>query len=37
MISILYKMGENVVAIIHIYGATVVLPLFYYHQDTESE
>ena len=36
-ISILYKMGEIVVAILHIYGVRAISLLFCNHQDTESE
>ena len=31
------NMGKNIVVILHIYGASAILPLFCYHQDTESE
>ena len=36
-INILYNMGENVVAIIHIYGDRAIFLLFCYRQDTEYE
>ena len=36
-ISILYNMGENVMALLPIYGARDILLLFYNHQGTESE
>ena len=36
-VSILYKMGENIVAILHIYGARSIFLLYCDHQDTESE
>ena len=36
-ISILRHIGENTVAIIHIYGARAIILLFCDHQDTESE
>ena len=36
-ISILYKMGEIVVVILHIYGARDIFLLFYDNKDTESE
>ena len=28
---------KNIVAIVHIYEAIAIIPLFCYHQDTESE
>ena len=31
------RWGQNIVAIIHIYGAIVIVVLFCDHQDTESE
>ena len=37
MISILYKMRENTVVILHIYGAKAIFLLFYDDQDTESK
>ena len=37
MILILYKIGENVLVMLHIYGAIAIFIIFYYHQDTESE
>ena len=37
MISILYNIGENIVAIFRIYGSRAIFLLFYNHQDTESE
>ena len=36
-ISILSKMGENVVLILHIHGAIAIFILFCYHQDTKYE
>ena len=36
MISILYRMGENIVVVIHIYGARAVLLLFYDDKNTIS-
>ena len=36
MISILYKMGEKIVIIIHIYGAIAIFLLFYDDQDNLS-
>ena len=36
-ISITHKMGGNIVAILHNYGARAIVLLFYDHQDTESE
>ena len=35
--AILYKMGENMVVIFHIYVARAIFLLFYDDQDTESE
>ena len=37
MISVLYKMEEKVIVIIHIYGAIAIFLLFFDDQDTESE
>ena len=37
MISIVYNMGENIVVIIHIYGAIAIFLLFCVHQDAELE
>ena len=37
MISIFYKMGENIVVILHIYGARTIFLLFCDDKDTESE
>ena len=36
MISILYKMGENIVVILHIYGDRAISLLFYDEKDTLS-
>ena len=36
-ISILQNMGENIVAILHIYGDRAIVILFYDHQDTKYE
>ena len=36
MISILYKMGENIMMIHHIYGAIAIFPLCFDDQDTLS-
>ena len=36
-IHTLFKMEENIVVILHIYGARSVFLLFYYDQDTENE
>ena len=36
-ISILYKMGENVVVILHIYGAIAIFLLFCDDHDTKLE
>ena len=36
-ISILYKTGENIVTIVHIYGALAIFLLFCDHQDTKLE
>ena len=35
MISILYKMGENIVVNIHVYGARTMVILFVDYQDTD--
>ena len=37
MISILNKMGESIMVILHIYGARAIYLIFYDDQDTESE
>ena len=37
MISMLYRIGKTIVAILHIYGALAIFLLFFCHQDTESE
>ena len=37
MISILNKMGENILEILHIYGASAIFLLFCDNQHTESE
>ena len=37
IISILYRMGENTVAILHIYGARAIFILFNDDQDTKNE
>ena len=34
---ILYNTGKNIVAILHIYGASAIFLLFYDNQDTGSE
>ena len=36
-ISILYKMGENIVVVLHIYGTRAIFLIFCDHQDTELE
>ena len=35
--SILHRMGENIVEVLHIIGSSAVLMVFCDHQDTESE
>ena len=37
MISILYRMGKNIVVILHIYGDKAIFLLFYNNKDTENE
>ena len=37
MVPILYKMGKNIVEILHIYETRVIYLLFYDDQDTESK